>query len=308
VTPASGPDALARPIAWSARYGAGLDRTVCLGGGGLFFIAWQVGYLHQAMRDGVPVGDAERIVGTSAGSIVGTVLAAGRIERLHAEITAVGHLPGGASESNPAVGLRPSQERARAMFVLATDSRPETIRAIGHAALAALAPAPTRVRRSILVATQQRRWPSTALHITCVDAFTGERCVITSTSGVSPSAAATASSAVPGVFAPAEIGDRRCMDGGVSGSGLHTDLVAGAGRCLVLSLVSTESPAMMTLGENATMTELSTLADAGTRVFVRSPAPVPIEVLMDPSSMPGAMAAGAAAAQADRDELSAFWS
>ena len=48
--------------------------------------------------------------------------------------------------------------------------------------------------------------------------------------------AVAASSAVPGLFTPQPILDRRCMDGGVSGTGTHLDLVAGARRAVVLHL------------------------------------------------------------------------
>ena len=43
--PADPADGLARPVDYAARYGAGADRVLVLGGGGIFFIAWQVGYL-----------------------------------------------------------------------------------------------------------------------------------------------------------------------------------------------------------------------------------------------------------------------
>ena len=99
---------------------------------------------------------------------------------------------------------------------------------IGHAALAAVH---TQARGH---ATQHRpgggtgSWTSPALQITCVDAYTGERCVVTRDSLTTIPRAVAASSAVPGVFAPQPIGDRRCMDGGVSGTGTHLDLLGGA--------------------------------------------------------------------------------
>ena len=44
------PDALALPRDFDARYGDGLRFGVSLGGGGLFFVAWQVSYLHELTR------------------------------------------------------------------------------------------------------------------------------------------------------------------------------------------------------------------------------------------------------------------
>ena len=55
---------------------------------------------------------------------------------------------------------------------------------------------------------------------------------MTDATDTSLSRAVAASSAVPGIFAPQAIGDRRCMDGGVSGPGTHLDLLAGpSGSC-----------------------------------------------------------------------------
>ena len=39
--------------------------------------------------------------------------------------------------------------------------------------------------------------------------------------------AAAASSSVPVIFSPQPLHDRRAMDGGVSGTGIHADLAAG---------------------------------------------------------------------------------
>ena len=66
------PDSLALPIDMAARYGAGADRVIAMGGGGLYFVAWQVGYLNALARTGVDLGLGERVVGTSAGSVVAT--------------------------------------------------------------------------------------------------------------------------------------------------------------------------------------------------------------------------------------------
>ncbi|MDP4676265.1 MAG: hypothetical protein NWR60_06205 [Candidatus Nanopelagicales bacterium] len=43
-------DDLHWPISFTARYGSGLDRTISFGGGGVFFVAWQIGYLKGRGR------------------------------------------------------------------------------------------------------------------------------------------------------------------------------------------------------------------------------------------------------------------
>ena len=78
---ASAIDGLARPISFTARYGARIRRGVCLGGGGLYFVAWQTGYLHAAAQAGIDLAHADRFVGTSAGSVVATALSGGHLGR-----------------------------------------------------------------------------------------------------------------------------------------------------------------------------------------------------------------------------------
>src|SRR3954468_14150035 len=74
-------DGLGQPISFDAAYGAGADRTLVLGGGGVFFVAWQIAYLNRISQQGVDLGRAEIVVGTSAGSIVASILTAGRLHR-----------------------------------------------------------------------------------------------------------------------------------------------------------------------------------------------------------------------------------
>lgn len=302
-------DSLALPIDPAARYGAGADRVIALGGGGLYFVAWQVGYLSALSRGGVDLALGERVVGTSAGSVVATALTGGRLGRLHGQISALSRVPALLRLLAPTGTLRPSQDRALAAFRDAVDAEPATVREIGRAALAAITPDAARLRASLRVVLQVSTWPSPALHITCVDAYTGERCVVSTASGIPPVRAVAASSAVPGLFPPQPLGDRRCMDGGVSGSGLHLDLLAGARRALVLTLgdASPAAPAGMTEGVGAVAGEIAALRASGTVVFDRHPGEVDRATLMDPDAVPEALAAGDAAAQADHDAVSAFW-
>ena len=224
------------PRSFDEHYGDGLTRTVSFGGGGLFFVAWQLAYLSTAASAGIDVRGAERIVGTSAGSLVAAVVASGRLRLVQSEVAALARMPAVLAHLAPAGELHPSQQRALALFQVAVDAEPATVRAIGHAALAAVTPSPARMRHSASVVTGRGRLSSTSLAITAVDAFTGERCVLGAATGTTVAAAAAASGAVPGLFAPQPISDRRLMDGGVSGTGVHLDLVAGARRTLVLSL------------------------------------------------------------------------
>ena len=212
---------LAVPRSFEARYGAGVDRGLCLGGGGLFFVAWQTAYLRTLAAHGLRFDNADRVVGTSAGSLVASVLVAGKLNRFHSEISVLAKAPALVSTLAPASQLRPSQQRALDLFLKATDSEVPTLQEIGHAALAAVTPKPDATRRNISLVIGRGRWTSDALHITCVDTYTGERCVVTRKAAITMTRAIAASSAVPGVFAPQPIGDRPSGPVGRGHQGAH---------------------------------------------------------------------------------------
>jgi NTE family protein len=308
LAPPPPPDGLAWPVDFSARSGDGLRFGLSLGGGGLFFVAWQVAYLHELSEHDVHLDGADRVVGTSAGSLVASVLEAGHLGRFFRELSVLAKLPKLVGALAPAGDLHPSQLRGRDLFATAADADPDTIRAIGHAALAAQAPPPSVMARNVGVILASRRWPSPQLHLTCVDTFTGERCVVTRAAKVGVARAAAASSAVPGVFSPQPIGDRRCMDGGVSGTGIHLDLLAGAERVVVLALSdgSDVQVGMMTNAPGSTEAELAALQAAGSRLFLRTPEAVDVVELMDPTAVPKAVEMGRRQAAADAEELRAF--
>jgi NTE family protein len=301
--------ALARPRDFGAAYGRGIDRGLCLGGGGLYFVAWQVGYLQTLASQGIGFDDSDRVVGTSAGSIVASALVGGKLKRLHSEVSLLSKVPALVSALAPASTLKPSQQRALDLFLKATDGDPSTVQEIGHATLAATTPKPEVMRRNISLVLGPAPWTSEALHITCVDAYTGERCVVTRDSRTSIPRAAAASSAVPGVFSPQPIGDRRCMDGGVSGTGTHLDLFGGARRVLILALTdgSDLSEGMMTSHPGEGLRELEALKASGAEVVVRVPSDVDLMELMSPSAVPKALALGARQAADDVGLLTSFW-
>jgi NTE family protein len=301
---------LAVPRSFDARYGDGLEHGLCLGGGGLFFVAWQVSYLHTLTTRGIDLGRAERVVGTSAGSLVATNLTAGRLGYLHGQLSLLVRAPAVLAAMVPAGELRPSQQRALDRFLVADDDSTETVTTIGHAALAAQTASPASSRRTMALVVGRGRWPSPALHITCTDTYTGERCVITHRSGTTRPAAVGASSAVPGIFPPQPVQDRWCMDGGVGGSGTHLDLLAGARKVVALTLTDgTEASdgGMMTQAPDSFALEQKSLTDTGTELWLRRPAEVDLVQLMSPASVPGAVAMGRRQALEDADELADFW-
>ena len=300
---------LALPRTFDAGYGQQVDRGLSLGGGGLFFVAWQVAYLQTLAGLGLRFDGADRIVGTSAGSMVASALAGGRLKLLHSQITLLARLPALVSALAPASVLKPSQQRALDLFLKATDGEPATVQAIGHAALGAATPRAEAMRRNVSFVLGPGRLTSEALQITCVDTYTGERCVVTRDTKVTLARAVAASSAVPGLFAPQPIGDRLCMDGGVSGTGSHLDLLGGSKRVLVLALTDGADldEGMMTANPDDGRREVEDLEGSGTSVMLRTPSEVDLMELMSPSAVPRAVAMGTRQASDDLELLSTFW-
>lgn len=58
---------------------------------------------------------------------------------------------------------------------------------------------------------------------------------MSSDSGIDIATACAASSSLPGVNGPVWLGDHYCMDGGVSPSSTHSDILAGAQRVIIFS-------------------------------------------------------------------------
>lgn len=298
------------PVDFAARYGAGLERAAVLGGGGVFQIAWETGYLATAAAGGVDLRSAERIVGTSAGSLVGAVLAARRIALLSLAADLMARATSVVSYLAPAGNLEPSQQRAFDLMWAATDNDPATVQAIGRAAMAASTPSARSMRRNIAVLVDYAWWPSRRLWVTAVDAYTAERVVVTKDAGVRTTRAVAASCALPGLYPPQQVGDRRCMDGAMSGTATNSDLVAGADRAVVLSLAPGDAPlpqAMAASSADHMLTEIESLRASGTQVFHRW-APMDAEMdIMAPDSMADGLAAGRRQATDDLEELRAFW-
>ena len=300
---------IALPRSMDARYGRGIERGLVLGGGGIWFVAWQTGYLRRLEELGLQLGLADRLVGTSAGSIVASILAGEKLAGFGRTVDLLTRAPGLLARMAASGPLEPSCERALDSFRDARDCEPQTLREIGFAALAARTPTAEVTARNFSVILRMRRWPSSRLHITCVDAFTGERIVVTRSAAVPLARAAAASSAVPGIFAPQPIQDRKCMDGGVAGTGVHLDLVAGARRALVISLVDGSEPELAwgTMTPESIRQEFADLQASGTealRIVPRTQVP---EDVMDPRLAVHAVQEGVAQADDDITLLRAFW-
>lgn len=218
-------------------------RGLVLGGGGMLGGAWAVGAL-SALKDvrGFEPSDCEVIVGTSAGSVLGALLAAGvSVEQLRnhqfGHSVTDGPLAGFSWDYEKATGHRPPVPKLRG---------PGSARLIGAsmrrlgripptAFLSAFVPegkgSLERVGHLIDAITPMEEWsPHPNLWIVAMDYETGKR-VIFGRAG-SPAAplslAVMASCAIPGWFQPVEIDGRTYVDGGAC-SATSVDVVANAG-------------------------------------------------------------------------------
>ncbi|MEV7328126.1 patatin-like phospholipase family protein [Micromonospora sp. NPDC093244] len=276
-----------------------MRRALVLGGGGVTGVAWELGVLAGLAERGVPVTEADLVVGTSAGSVVGAQVRSGvPLERLYEE-----QLAPPTGEVAARLGFV-----ALARLVWAGGRTRDAARSrarIGAMAVAARTPSEASRRAVIEARLPNREWPARRLLVTAVDAATGEFVVFDGADGVSLVDAVGASCAVPGVWPPVTIGARRFVDGGMR-STVNADLAAGAQRVLVLAPTSAAFGPMPRL--SAQVDELRT---AGAQVVVVTPDAAARTAIgrnvLDPARRAGAARAGRAQAEVVADEVTALW-
>ncbi len=218
--------------------------ALVLSGGGVTGIAWEIGVLHGLRAAGgtlaVALDAPALVVGTSAGSVVGTMVAAAadRSERWDLEEAwAAQHEPA-SSEVARAVDLEGLLTR---MADPALSHDPVGARRAVGAFAREIDPATAPGRgRSVSARLPVHEWPAVPLRITAVDAHSGEVVVLDAATGVALDDAVTASCAVPGVWPVVPIDGHEYMDGGIA-SLAHVPLAAGHDRIVVLAPMVTPS-------------------------------------------------------------------
>jgi NTE family protein len=205
-----------------------MTTALVLGSGGLTGAAWELGILAGLADEGVDVTDADTVIGTSAGSVVGAQLTAGvPIEQLYRA-----QLARATAEIPAKLGVRFNLMTAAAML---RSPCPQRFRQrIGARALASRTVSEATRHQVIVKRLPSQSWPDRRLLIVAVDAVSGEVAVFGRDAGVSLADAVAASCAVPTVWPPARIGERRFIDGGLR-SWANADLAEGADRIVVLA-------------------------------------------------------------------------
>lgn len=204
--------------------------ALVLGGGGVAGIAWETGLLVGLAKAGIDVRNADLFLGTSAGSTVAAQITSGLTldELFQRQVDPALQ----AHELAPQPDFQKMiDDFTRAFKEGGTSS--EILQRIGTLALAAPTVTEAERRNVIVSRLPVHSWPQSRLEIVAVDAFSGERIIFKRESGVDLVDAVTASCAVPYVWPPATINQRRYIDGG-SYSVANLDLAAGFDKILVL--------------------------------------------------------------------------
>jgi NTE family protein len=234
----------------------GMQLGLVLGGGGLVGLGYHAGVMKALDEFGADVASSEIIVGTSAGSIIGSYMASGWSASDFYEYAHGRHPNSVADETDQKDEVRriftplyqSTGERIRrgigGIFALASSRGYWQTASRGHephSALKKLFPAgmystdETRERLWADLGTSD--WPREGLYICAVDLFTGE--LVPFGHPDAPEAplpdAVLASTAIPGVFPAVKIGDRSYVDGGAA-SATSLNLATDAGCDAILCI------------------------------------------------------------------------
>lgn len=290
-------------------------RAVVLGGGGIAGIAWHLGVMSELLAQGVDLGAADLVVGTSAGSVAGSILRFGQVPLVYSmQAAATGEVPAEDTAAGQGTGADTSGPDIAALWATlpqilagATDEQDARAR-LGRAAIDISKGAESPLLG--LIGSQFPAafgWPAGALSVCVVEAETGEFRVIDRSSGVELSRAVAASCSVPLVFPPVEIDGSLYVDGGVR-SGTNADVAEGYDSVLVLACAP-EDPAnpmgpqldaaVASLRAAGAQVHVVTADDASRLAFGENS-------LSDASRVPSALA-GRRQGALEVDAVRAFW-
>jgi NTE family protein len=288
------------------------ERALVLGGGGSTGNAWLIGVVAGLSDAGLDVTDADLIIGTSAGATAAAQITGATPSNLLAAIEATA--PPRGTGPSPHGGRAPHGavtdhlERMSRVIAAAEDAA-DMRRRMGSVALeraAADRSQQARWRATVAARLPSRHWPDRTVHITAVDALTGEPVVFDRGSGVDLVDAVAASTAGGPAYG---IGDRWYIDGGYR-SVENADLAVGYGRVLVLSPFGGESRHPQEWGTHLA-TQVDVLRAGGSRVETISPDGGSEHLFgahaMDLSLRPTAARAGHDQGRALAARLTEFW-
>lgn len=276
------------------------DKALVLGGGGVTGVAWEIGILAGLAEHGVDLSNAELVVGTSAGSVVGVDVRSG-----------VGIAEFYKTQTSPHDPSEVSARMRRAVllryaFAVALTRSPEKARKrIGRVALRARTETEVERRKVFEGRIPTREWPSARLQITAVETVSGDFTVFDAESGVSLIDAVGASCAVPGIWPAVTIDGKRYMDGGMR-SATNADLAAGYDKVVVIAPLHQGFGPIPSLA-----TQVRELRAKGSSVIVITPDKTALASIgsnvLDPTNRPAAARAGFTQAATEAPAVAAMW-
>lgn len=280
-------------------------RTLVLGGGGLAGLGWYAGLFHGIKQSGVDLRDADRMIGTSAGSATAAQMrGTDTLEQLHARQTDPTLI---ADETPPDMSAMIALMAAFPKLNAITEHN-KRMQAIGKMATDAVTVSPDIRRAMIEQRLSSHDWPEASLTITAVNVDTGNLQLFDATSGVSLVDAVAASCAVPGVWPVVTIEGRRYMDGGVFTVD-NAALAMGAERVVIASPFGGASPA--TTGYHLS-DAVAALEASGSKVLVIQPDPATRAAMganpLDPAVRKPSAEAGFIQGKAIAHSVGKFWS
>ena len=286
-----------------------LTRGLVLGGGGIAGIAWETGLLWGLADAGLDLTDAERVIGTSAGSIVGSQITSdvGLGELYRRQLLPPAEL-GDDGVPVASIGLG-----VVAQFVVALVRARGDIRRFGRllggasvkTAAAGKVPSVPERYEQVAQRIDGLSWPDRDLVVTAVDVATGELVSFGPRSPrpeVSLEDAVNASCSVPLVYPPIPIAGSTYVDGGVR-SGSNASLAAGCDRVVALTPVDRSTGPI-----RSAAAQLSKLGmpfevicpDEASRAAIG-------KNVLDPAARPPSARAGYAQAAAELERIRAVW-
>ena len=286
-------------------------RALVLSGGGIVGIAWETGLVAGLAEGGVDLSEANLIVGTSAGSIVGSRLALGdRAADLLEEATSEEIDPAEEAVASPPSFDMASLAQLGQMMIAAEKMTPEVLREIGALALQTETVDEEQWLAPFAEQIAGRAWPEQKLLLSAIDVESGEFRTWDRGSGVDLARAVASSCAVPALFPPVTIEGHRYMDGGIR-SVNNADLARGYDVVLVIAFLNMLSQTGSPLGKTVDA-EVDMLRESGSKVQVVGPDEQAVQAFgLNPMDMNKRSEGGKEGLRQGRelaDKLREFWS
>ena len=210
-----------------------MKTALVLGAGGTVGLAYHAGALRALQHNGgIEPHDADLIVGTSAGAIVGAYLRAGWTPDDLWQVAMEAAAPEGIFTPSFTTPLGLARRALGTAYVLARSAIrlpgprvPVALQRAFPAGMFLLAEGRRRLKAEL-----PETWPRRPLWLCAVDVGTGRRVVLGRRNRPrNTHAAVLASCAIPGLYEPVRIGDQTLVDGGLHSS-TNLDLVVDGSR------------------------------------------------------------------------------